>query len=285
MLTVGVFAQLRDCIRAGEPVALATVVEWAAEGAGAAGAGPGDPLPPLGAKILVRRGAETLGSFGDPDLDGAVIRDALGALETDRTTTSHYGPHGEAERSDVAVFLEVFAASHRMVIVGAVDFTSALVKVAKILGYRVTVCDARPAFATAARFPDADDVVVDWPHRYLATVVDQLGPNDALCVLTHDHKFDVPAIVVALRSRVGYIGAMGSRGTHAGRIERLRREGIDVSELGRLMAPIGIDLGARTPGETAVAICAEIIATRTGTPVTSLRSGAGPIHRASDERS
>jgi xanthine dehydrogenase accessory factor len=166
-----------------------------------------------------------------------------------------------------------------MVIFGAVDFTAALARVAKILGYRVTVCDARPVFATHARFPMADEVVVDWPNRYLAKVGPELGPRDAVCVLTHDPKFDVPAIVSALETRVGYLGAMGSRKTHAERLARLQEAGVDAEGAARVMAPIGLDIGARTPEETAVSICAEIIALRTGRTAPSLRDAYGPIHR------
>jgi xanthine dehydrogenase accessory factor len=165
-----------------------------------------------------------------------------------------------------------------MTIFGAVDFTAALARVAKILGYRVTVCDARPVFATHSRFPMADEVVVDWPNRYLAKVGADLGPRDAVCVLTHDPKFDVPAIVSALETKVGYLGAMGSRKTHAERVARLREAGVDDEGLARVMAPIGLDIGARTPEETAVSICAEIIAQRTGRLAPSLRDADGPIH-------
>ena len=149
-----------------------------------------------------------------------------------------------------------------------------------MLGYHVTVCDARPVFATPARFPEADEVVADWPHRHLAKVAERLGPGDAICVLTHDHKFDIPALIGALKTNVGYIGAMGSRGTHKGRVERLRDEGVAFDDIARIMAPIGIDIGARTPEETAVSICAEIISLRAGVKAPSLRDGAGPIHRA-----
>jgi xanthine dehydrogenase accessory factor len=166
-----------------------------------------------------------------------------------------------------------------MVIFGAVDFTAALAKVAKILGYRVTVCDARPVFATPARFPMADEVVVDWPNRYLAKVGPDLGIRDAVCVLTHDPKFDVPAIMSALQTKVGYLGAMGSRRTHVERVARLKEAGVTDEGLARVMAPIGLDLGARTPEETAVSICAEIIALRTGREAPSLRDTVGPIHR------
>jgi xanthine dehydrogenase accessory factor len=209
-----------------------------------------------------------------------VIRDALGELEAARTGTRHYGFHGEARREEgVAVFVESFAPPPRMIIFGAIDFTAALARVGKVLGYQVTVCDARPVFATPARFPMADEVVVEWPDRYLAKVGDELTPRDAVCVLTHDPKFDVPAILAALATRVGYLGAMGSRRTHGKRLERLREVGVDEAGLARVMAPVGLDIGARTPEETAVAICAEIIALRTGrVEVPSLRHGEGAIH-------
>ena len=147
-----------------------------------------------------------------------------------------------------------------------------------MLGYRVTVCDTRAVFATVQRFPMADEVVNDWPDRYLAKVGSELGPRDAVCVLTHDHKFDVPAIAAAVQTDVGYLGAMGSRRTHEGRAERLREHGLSEAEIARVMSPIGLDVGARTPEETAVAICAEIIALRTGRQVASLRDASGPIH-------
>jgi xanthine dehydrogenase accessory factor len=207
-----------------------------------------------------------------------VARDALGELEAGLTVTRHYGPHGEARERVVEVFIESFAPAPHLVIFGAVDFTAALVRSGKLLGYRITVCDAREVFATPARFPMADDVVCEWPDRFLARVGPTLGPRDAVCVLTHDAKFDVPAIVSALATDVGYLGAMGSRGTHAKRIERLREAGVDEAGLARVMAPIGLDIGARTPEETAVSICAEIIARRTGHAAPSLRDGDGPIH-------
>jgi xanthine dehydrogenase accessory factor len=165
-----------------------------------------------------------------------------------------------------------------MVIIGAVDFTASLVKVAKVLGYRVTVCDARSAFATPTRFPMADEVVVAWPDRYLAEVGKELGSRDAVCILTHDMKFDVPAVASALDTPVGYVGAMGSRRTTEDRAARLRQAGVSESALARLMAPIGLDIGARSPEETAVAICAEIVALRAGRAAPSLRDSEGPIH-------
>jgi xanthine dehydrogenase accessory factor len=263
----GLFETLAAAIRAEEPAALAEIVE-----------GPADAL---GAKLLVRPGPppEVAGSLGDVDLDRVVARDALGELSAGLTVTRHYGLHGEARERELSVFIESFAPPPRMIIFGAVDFTAALGKVAKVLGYRVTVCDARPVFATAARFPMADDVVVSWPDRYLAEVGPTLSGRDVVCVLTHDPKFDVPAIVGALGTDVGYLGAMGSRRTTDERNARLREAGVDEPGLARVMAPIGLDIGARTPEETAVAICAEIIALRTGREAPSLRDRPGPIHR------
>ena len=258
-----VYEALSEALRAHEPVALATVI---------AGAG-------IGQKLLVGPGRSSTGTLGDPDLDRVVARDAIGELEAGFTVTRHYGAHGEAREQDVEVFIESFAPPARMIIFGAVDFTAALVRSAKLLGYRVTVCDAREVFATPQRFPMADQVVCDWPDRHLASVAPDLGPRDAVCVLTHDAKFDVPAIVAAVETDVGYLGAMGSRGTHAKRVERLREAGVTDAQLERVMAPIGLDLGARTPEETAIAICAEIIARRTGREAPSLRDGDGPIHR------
>lgn len=263
---MSVYEQLRDALRAEQPVALATVIR-APEG------------EPLGAKLLVRPGQPPVGTLGDPDLDRVVARDAEGELAAGLTSTRHYGPHGEAREEAVSVFIESFSPPPRMVIFGAVDFTAALVRAGKLLGYRVTVCDARPVFATTQRFPLADEVVNDWPNRYLEKVGADLGPADVVCVLTHDPKFDVPAIREAVKTNVGYLGAMGSRKTATTRNQRLREAGLTDEQIARVMAPIGIDIGARTPEETAVSIVAEIIALRTGRRVASLRDGDGPIHR------
>jgi len=265
---VTIFDTLRDSLRTEQPVALATVIE-----------GPG-----VGNKLLVRPGEAPIGSLGDPGLDRVAGRDALAELEAGRTGVRHYGSAGEANPDEagvvpVHVFIESYAPPPQMLIFGAVDFTAALARVAKVLGYRVTVCDAREVFATKRRFPMADEVVVEWPNRLLERVGPTLGPRDAVCVLTHDPKFDVPAIEGALRSRVGYIGVMCSRKTHAKRMERLAEVGVtDPEQLDRVMAPIGLDLGARSPEETAVSICAEIIALHTGRRAPSLREGSGAIH-------
>jgi xanthine dehydrogenase accessory factor len=234
--------------------------------------------PHVGAKLLIEPGQASMGTLGDPDLDRVVARDGEGELEAGLTSTRHYGEHGEARERTVSVFIESFVRPPRMIIFGAVDFTAALAKNAKLLGYHVTVCDARAVFATRARFPMADVVVNDWPNRYLDEVGAQLGPRDAICVLTHDAKFDVPALVSACATTAGYIGAMGSRVTHDKRGVRLREAGLDDHDIARVMSPIGLDLGARTPEETAVSICAEIIARRTGRAAPSLRDAVGPIH-------
>jgi xanthine dehydrogenase accessory factor len=256
------YGALRKAVAASEPVALVTVV---------AGTG-------VGAKMLVRPGAQPIGTLGDPDLDRVVGRDALGELEAGLSPTRHYGEHGEAREDAVEVFIESFVVPPRMIIFGAVDFTAALAKVAKLLGFRVTVCDARAVFATVLRFPMADEVVNHWPDKYLAEVGAGLGPRDAICVLTHDHKFDIPAVVSAVGTKVGYIGAMGSRRTNEGRVVRLREAGLSDADIAKVMSPIGLDIGARTPEETAIAICAEVIANRTGRHAGSLRDSTGPIH-------
>jgi xanthine dehydrogenase accessory factor len=260
---MSLYESLRACLREQRPAALATVIEG----------------PNTGAKILVQPTEPSEGTLGDPDLDRVVARDALGELDAGWTGVRHYGPQGQANEDTVHIFIESFALPPRMVIFGAVDFTAALARVAKVLGYHVTVCDAREIFATKRRFPMADEVIVDWPNRVMDRVGPLLGPRDAVCVLTHDPKFDVPAIEGALLSRAGYIGVMGSRKTHGKRMERLAEVGItDPVALARIMAPIGIDIGARSPEETAISIVAEIIALRTGRKAPSLRDGAGPIH-------
>jgi len=255
------YERLADAIRSSRPAALATVVHG----------------PHTGAKLLLTDG-EIDGTMGDPDLDRVVSRDLAGELAAATSGVRHYGPHGEAGEDDVWVFIETFCPPPRMLIFGAVDFSGALVRVAKVLGYHVVLCDAREMFATRRRFPLADEVIVDWPHRLVERIGSTLGPTDAICVLTHDHKFDVPAIVAALGTGVGYLGAMGSRRTAAERRRLLLEAAVDERDLERLMAPIGLDLGSRTPEETAIAICAEIIALRTGRTAASLRNSNGPLH-------
>jgi xanthine dehydrogenase accessory factor len=261
LLDWALFDEVRRAVAERRPLAVATVVD-----------GPG-----TGCRLVIGSDGPSA-TLGDADLDRVVARDAHGELEAGRSSVRHYGPQGQAGEATVAVFVDSFAPPPNMLVFGAVDFTASLVRVAKLLGYHVTVCDAREVFATRARFPEADEVLVDWPNRILDAIGPSLTPRDAVCILTHDHKFDVPAVLSALRTDVGYIGVMGSRRTHAERVARLHEAGVEEAELGRLMAPIGLDLGARTPDETAVAICAEIIALRTGRQAASLRDTTGPIH-------
>lgn len=262
------FDRYAAALRADEPVALATVIDG----------------PHTGAKLLIEPDGTAEGSLGHPELDRVAARDALAELEAARSGIRHYGPEGQTTPEDlidqptVRVFIESHAPPPQMWIFGAVDFTAALARIGKVLGYRVTVCDAREVFATRRRFPMADEVKVTWPTPVFEEHGAELGPRDAVCILTHDPKFDVPAVQGALATRVGYIGVMGSRSTHDRRTERLLEAGVSPADLDRLMSPIGLDIGARTPEETAVSICAEIIARRTGRHVPSLRDGSGAIH-------
>jgi xanthine dehydrogenase accessory factor len=272
--------EVAAAVRADEPVAVATVIDgpgvvgarrviWASrdEPGQANGAEPGNgsgPHPSSG----------TLGS--GERLDQAVDDDARGMLAQGLTGVRRYGPDGERRRDELSVFVQSFAPPPRMLVFGAIDFAAAVARAGKFLGYRVTVCDARPVFATRRRFPDADEVVTDWPHRYLAG--QSVDARTVICVLTHDPKFDVPLLEVALRTQAGYIGAMGSRRTHDDRLARLREAGLTDDELARLRSPIGLDLGARTPEETAVAIAAELIQLRWGGSGQPLTATSGRIH-------
>lgn len=252
--------RLAAAVEGREPAVMATVVD---------GSG-------TGAQVLIV-GGDRYGSTGNASLDRAVVTDALGLLEHGTNALVHLGSEGERRKEDVAVFVESFAAPPRMLIFGAIDFAAALARLGSFLGYYVTVCDARSLFATEARFPEADEVVVDWPHKYLrAARIDQ---RTVICVLTHDPKFDVPVLKEALKTDAAYIGVMGSRRTHADRHRRLREQGITEAQLARLSSPIGLDLGARTPEETAVSIGAEIIAHRTGATGRPLSELSTSIHR------
>jgi len=222
-----------------------------------------------------------LGSLGSDRADEAVTDDARGLLAAGRTGILTYGPDGERRGEGMRVFVASYAPKPRMLVFGAIDFAAAVAKVGSFLGYHVTVCDARPVFATATRFPGADEVVVKWPHDYLQAEVDagRVDGRTVIAVLTHDPKFDVPLLKVALRlPEVAYIGAMGSRRTHETRLERLREAGLLEEELRRMSSPIGLDLGARTPEETAISIAAEIIALRWGGGGDRLAHTSGPIH-------
>ncbi len=278
-----------DDIEAGRPVAVATVIAhpepaWVGRRlvVRPEDAGPG-PTAPAGADTSPHRSTchSAGGTLGSPRADAAVTDDVRGLLAAGRTETLTYGPDGERRGEGMRVFVAAFAPRPRMVVFGAIDFAAAVAQVGAFLGYRVTVCDARPVFATATRFPAADEVVVTWPHRYLAEEVAQgrIDPRTVICVLTHDPKFDVPVLEVALRlPDVAFVGAMGSRRTHEDRLERLREAGLTSEELARLSSPIGLDLGARTPEETAVSIAAEVVALRWGGDGRRLQDTGGPIH-------
>ncbi|MEV4259688.1 XdhC family protein, partial [Spirillospora sp. NPDC049652] len=225
------------------------------------------------------RGAAGSLAPGEPfaaRLDAAVDDDARGMLAQGLTGQRHYGPRGERRLDDLTVFVQSFAPPPRLLVFGAIDFAAAVARVGKFLGYHVTVCDARPVFATSKRFPDADEVVVKWPHRFLGEA--DVDERTAICVLTHDPKFDVPLLEVALRTSAGYVGAMGSRRTHEDRLARLRESGLTEAELSRLRSPIGLDLGARTPEETAVSIAAELVQLRWGGSGRPLSDTEGRIH-------
>lgn len=258
--------ELTTSVRKEEPVAVATVVEH-----------PDASL--VGSRLLVWDD-RTRGELGERRVDDAITDDARGMLANGRSGVLEYGPEGQRRGEGLRVFVNSYEPPPRMVVFGAIDFAAAMARMGAFLGYRVTVCDARRVFATRSRFPGVDDVVVDWPHRYLATEVEagRVDERTAVLVLTHDPKFDVPVLDVALRANLGYVGAMGSRRTHEDRLRRLRENGLAESELERLASPVGLDLGGRTPEETAVSIAAELISLRWGGSGSRLSDVAGPIH-------
>ncbi|GAA0262747.1 XdhC/CoxI family protein [Cryptosporangium japonicum] len=268
------FGDVVASVRDGAPVAVVTCVASTA-------APTGDDR--VGRRLVVWPD-RVAGSLGSDRLDEAVADDVRGLLAAGRTTTVHYGHDGERRGDDLTLFVSSFAPRPRMIVFGAIDFAAALARIGSFLGYRVTVCDARPVFATAKRFPDADEVVVEWPHRYLRAEADagRVDERAVLCVLTHDPKFDVPVLEVALRIPAAYVGAMGSRRTHSDRLQRLREAGLSAEESARLSSPIGLDLGARTPEETAVSIAAEIVAGRWGGSGARLSTLNAAIHRDTD---
>ncbi|MEV5735849.1 XdhC family protein [Streptomyces sp. NPDC052292] len=248
----------------GEPAALARVVRG--------------PVELLGRALLVRPdGTREGGLGGHRELDRSAAAEAGALLEAGRTGTVEIAEDGSHCPGGLTLLVESNVPPPRMIVFGAVDFAAALVRAGKFLGHHVTVCDARPVFATRARFPEADEVVVDWPHRYLRRT--RTDARTVLCVLTHDAKFDVPLLKAALALPVAFVGALGSRRTHEDRERRLREEGVSPRELARLRSPIGLDLGARTPEETALSIVAEIVAVRRGGSGLPLTGTDTPIHR------
>ncbi|MEW1866097.1 XdhC/CoxI family protein [Streptomyces sp. NPDC088194] len=238
------------------------------------------PAELLGRALLVRTDGSYDGSLGDGPRDRTAAGQAHAMLAAGRTGTVQIGADGSRCGQPLTLLVESSVPPPRMLVFGAIDFAAALVRAGKFLGYDVTVCDARPVFATAGRFPEADRVVVEWPHRYLDAEVaaGRVDPRAVLCVLTHDAKFDVPLLERALRLPVAYVGAMGSRRTHLQRLDRLREAGLPEAALDRLRSPIGLDLGARTPEETALSIAAEVVALRYGATGRPLTGAHTPIH-------
>jgi xanthine dehydrogenase accessory factor len=245
---------------ADRPVALATLLE---------GDRAGSSIAVLGERVVGSLGVSEL-------LDRSVERDARGQLDEGVSRIRRYGAGGEVMGSDLAVYIQAFSTQPRMVIFGAIDFSAEMAKVAGDIGYNVTICDAREPFIRSPRFSESAETVVDWPDRYLRG--QELGPRDVVLVFTHDPKFDEPALTAALASGAGYVGALGSRRTQERRVERLRDAGLDEEAIDRIHAPCGLDVGARTPSETAISILAEVIAVRTGRSGESLRETTGPIH-------
>ncbi|MDX2931310.1 XdhC family protein [Streptomyces ipomoeae] len=276
----GIIDILVTPVRVGDPVRPVVVAALSAAASGRAAAmarivsGPADLR---GRALLVRPDGSYDGGFGaHPELDRTVAAEAGAFLDAGRTGTLEIGERGSRCGAPLTVLVESSVPPPRMIVFGAIDFASALVRIGKFLGYHVTVCDARPVFATKARFSEADEIVVEWPHKYLERT--SVDARTVLCVLTHDAKFDVPLLKLALRLPVAYVGAMGSRRTHLDRNERLRQVGVTELELARLRSPIGLDLGARTPEETALSIASEIVADRRGGSGVSLTGAHTPIH-------
>ncbi|WP_328827795.1 MULTISPECIES: XdhC/CoxI family protein [unclassified Streptomyces] len=276
----GVIDILVTPVRAGDParpVITAALSTATSGGAAALARIVSGPTALQGRAIVVHPDGSYDGGFGaHPELDRTVAAEAGAYLDAGRTGTLEIGEQGSRCGAPLTVLVESSVPPPRMIVFGAIDFASALVRVGKFLGYHVTVCDARPVFATRTRFPDADEIVVEWPHKYLGRT--DVDARTVLCVLTHDAKFDVPLLHLALRLPVAYVGAMGSRRTHLDRNDRLRQVGVTEMELARLRSPIGLDLGARTPEETALSIAAEIVANRRGGSGISLTGAHTPIH-------
>ena len=240
----GIYSQLGELLRANAPVALATALS----------------APMLGAKILVKGSSADEQSVGSihPDLDARIVHDALGLLAQGHNRALEYEIQGET----IEVFIETFPPPRRLVIVGAVHVAIPLHRLAVMLGYHVTVVDARSMLATVERFPVADALLAEWPDEAMSKI--GLDSGTSVVVLTHDPRFDNPALATALRSRAGYIGAIGSRATVSQRREALREMGFSDEQLACIHAPVGLDIGAQTPAEIALSIMAEIVAARYG---------------------
>ncbi len=259
--SAGLVTALAEAVERRRPAALATVTAG--------------PPTVVGMQVLALAGTH-MGGTGDQALDDAILAAARKLLAERRSGLVEVEASGQC--NPVTVFVESCAPPPHLVVFGAIDFAAALVRVGSFLGFHVTVCDARPVFATQDRLPDADEIVVTWPHEYLRTL--EVDASTMLCVLTHDFKFDVPLLQAALDTPAGYIGVMGSRSTHERRTAELRARGVTEEQLARLRSPIGLDLGGRSPEETAISIAAEIIAARHGGSGLPLSALSAPIHAA-----
>ncbi|XKG45310.1 XdhC family protein [Arthrobacter luteolus] len=262
-----VLGKALSAIDARVPAGMATVVEHPDPGC-------------LGQNMVILPGG-TYGSLGSRRLDQTTADDALGLVAAGRSGTLAYGLEGERLEAGLSVFVRTFAPQPRLLVFGATDFASALARLGSFLGYRVTVCDARPVFTTPERFPDADEVVISRPHVYYQDQLEAgaVDRRTVVCVLTHDPRFDAPLLAAVLNgAKVAYVGAMGSRRTHHHRIERLLEAGVSPAALKALRSPIGLDLGARTPEETAVSIAAEFIGEAWGGSGAPLRLMNERIH-------
>ncbi|MDQ3044320.1 MAG: XdhC/CoxI family protein [Chloroflexota bacterium] len=251
---ISIFETIRDALNSGIPAASTRVVRG----------------EPLGARLVVLPDG-VAGTLGDDELDELVTRDARQLLSEERSETRTY----TATRGEVDVFIETFPPAPLLLIFGAVHVAQALTKFAKALGFRVVVTDARATLATKERFPEADDIIRAWPDDALSQL--EIGANAYIAILTHDPKFDEPALLGTLTTPARYIGAVGSRGTNRDRADRLRDAGVDPANLARIRGPIGLDIGADTPEEMAISILAEIIATRHGRTGGALMEGSGNI--------
>ncbi|MFJ9590073.1 XdhC family protein [Streptomyces acidicola] len=255
------FTTAHRAVCAGHPAALARVIS-----------GPGR----LRGRAVALVGGEPCGTTGDPGLDAAILSDARARLDSGRTGVCGYGARDQPGGQDVRVLIESWPPPARLLVFGSTDYASTVATIGAFLGYRVTMCDARAVFTTEERFPTAHELVVDWPHRYLTRT--ETDRRTAVCVATHDPKFDIPLLAEALRKPLAYVGALGSRRVHTDRLRRLREAGLTDEQLARLRSPVGLDIGALTPEETAVAIAAELIAARSGGSGRPLSAVETPIH-------
>jgi len=250
----GLYEELTEQLGQEKGVALATLVQGGEH---------------VGAKLLIFPGGKTEGTLGRSDLDNLVVVDAERAIWNGDASTHMYSIESTPTNSTFEVFIEGFPPPPSLIIVGAGHIAIPLTIFAKTLNYRVVVIDARSAFATHERFPHADELIVEWPDEVLEKM--DLNPSTSVAVLTHDPKFDEPTLKVVLARHVGYVGAIGSRKTGAERAERLKQQGLTDEQIQRIHGPIGLNIGAASPEEMALAIMAEIVATHHGKDAAEVR--------------